>query len=125
MEANELGQRVAAETGFLIEQNPDTVRTPDIGFVRQERVQAVGMTRRYWPGATHLAVEVVSPSGTVNEVEEWLSAGTRLVWVVNPRQRTVTVHRPATNPVILAADDRLQGADVLPGFEGLVREVFP
>jgi Uma2 family endonuclease len=128
-EANGLGQLVAAETGFLIAQNPDTVRAPDIGFVRQQRIQAVGMTRKFWPEAPDLAVEVLSPSDTVNQVdekvEEWLSAGTSLVWVVNPRQRTVTVHRPGSNPVILSADDTLHGADVLPGFQCLVREVFP
>src|SRR5262249_30284993 len=58
---NRLGLVVGGGTGFLIATNPDTVRAPDIGFVRQARIQATGIPRQYWPGAPDLAVEIVSP----------------------------------------------------------------
>jgi Uma2 family endonuclease len=126
--ANRLGILVAAETGFLIATNPDTVRAPDIGFVRQDRIQATGIPRRYWPGAPDLAVEVVSPGDTVFEVDdkvqEWLAAGAGLVWVVNPRRRTVTVHRPSGTPVILTVNDVLDGEQVVPGFSIRVADIF-
>lgn len=60
--ANGLGVVFAAETGFKISTNPDTVRAPDAAFVRQERVEAVGEAEGYWPGAPELALEVVSPN---------------------------------------------------------------
>jgi Uma2 family endonuclease len=128
VKTNELGVVVAAETGFLIATNPDTVRAPDIGFVRQDRIQAAGIPRSYWPGAPDLAVEVVSPNDTVFEVDdkvqEWLTAGASLVWVVNPRQRTVTVYRPGANPVILTTSDTLDGLQVVPGFSMPVANIF-
>jgi Uma2 family endonuclease len=126
--ANQLGRVVGAETGFLLATNPDTVRAPDIGFVSQNRIPVSGLTRRYWPGAPNLAVEVISPNDTYNEVddkvEEWLNAGTELVWVVNPRRRTVTVYRAGANPVVLTANDVLDGGSVVPGFSIRVSEIF-
>ncbi len=125
---HKLGLLVAAETGFVLEKNPDTVRAPDIGFVRQERIDAIGVPKKYWPGAPDLAVEVVSPGDTVYEVEDkvelWLEAGARLVWVVNPRRRTVTVHQPNSNPVVLTAKDELDGQDVVSGFRVRVGDLF-
>src|SRR5687768_15778940 len=55
-----LGRVYAAETGFKLETNPDTVRAPDIAFIVTARVEAVGKARGYWPGAPDLAVEVLS-----------------------------------------------------------------
>ena len=126
--ANQLGLVVGAETGFLIAQNPDTVRGCDIGFVRRERIEAVGIPRTYWPGAPDLTVEIISPRDRVYEVDgkvqEWLEAGARLVWVVNPRQRTVTVYQPEANPVVLTTKDNLEGRDVIPGFSLPVSRIF-
>ncbi len=123
-----LGLVVGAETGFLITQNPDTVRGPDCAFVSQERVDSLGVPKKYFPGPPDLAVEVVSPSDTVDgveeKVEEWLSAGTRLVWVLHPRRRRVTVYRPNQKPVILTADDNLEGQDVVDGFSVRVGDLF-
>jgi Uma2 family endonuclease len=126
--ANRLGWVVAAETGFILSREPDTVRAPDIGFVRQERILAAGPTKGFWAGAPDLAVEVMSPGDKVFEVdekvEEWLEAGTGMVWVVNPRRRTVTVYRPGARPVILTEDDILDGHDVVPGFHYRVGDIF-
>lgn len=123
-----LGEVYAAETGFRLGSNPDTVRAPDIAFICQQRVDEVGETKGYWPGAPDLAVEVLSPDDKVAEVEEkvaeWLAAGTKQVWVVSPKLRTVTVYHSRTNIIALTEKDFLDGGDVLPGFQINVGEVF-
>ncbi len=128
VKANNLGMVLAAETGFLIGRNPDTVRAPDIAFVQRERILETGETDKFWPGAPDLAVEVLSPNDTVYEVEEkvasWLAAGTQMVWVVNPKQRTVHVHRPNRAIQTLIEKDQLDGQNVVSGFHCTVAEVF-
>jgi Uma2 family endonuclease len=123
-----LGRVYAAETGFKLKSNPDTVRAPDIAFVRLERVREAGRSQGFWQGAPDLAVEVVSPSETFAEVEEkvqsWLMAGTRLVWVVSPKLFTVTVYRSLSGPVTLTERDTLDGEDVVPGFRYPIAELF-
>ena len=123
-----LGKVCAAETGFLLEQNPDTVRAADAAFVRRERVDQAGLVEGYWVGAPDLAVEVLSPSDTVRRVEgkvaQWLEAGTRMLWVVSPRLRTVTVYRSLTNIETLTENDTLDGGDVVTGFQIPVAEIF-
>ena len=125
---NKLGAVYAAETGFLIYQNPDSVRAPDVAFVRQERVDEAGRVKGYWVGAPDLAVEVVSPSDTVREVEgkvaEWLEAGAQMVWVVSPKLHTVTVYRSLTDIKTLTEKDTIDGGDVVPGFQISVAEIF-
>jgi Uma2 family endonuclease len=129
VEARGLGEVFTAETGFKIASDPDTVRAPDLAFVRRERIPESGIPTGFWPGAPDLAAEVVSPGDTYEEVEEkvaqWLRAGALLVWVVNPRRRTVAVHGSAERVRILSAADDLLGGDVLPGFRCAVAELFP
>ncbi len=128
VESQNLGNVYAAETGFQLASNPDTVRAPDVAFVRQERVAEAGEVRGFWPGAPDLAVEVVSPGDTYAEVEDkvldWLDAGTLMVAVVNPRQRTVTIYRSRADIVILTRDDLLDGNNVVPGWILPIRELF-
>jgi Uma2 family endonuclease len=128
VKANRLGAVYAAETGFLLRSDPDTVRAPEVAFVRQERIDAIGPIRSYFPGAPDLAVEVVSPGDTVGEVEgkvaEWLETGTRLVWVVSPKLRTVTSYRSLTQVSTLTEKDMLEGCDVVPGFKIALAEIF-
>jgi Uma2 family endonuclease len=124
---HQLGDVVAA-VGFQLATNPDTVRAPAVAFLRRERVEATGRVRGYWPGAPDLAVEVISPNDLYTEVEEkvaeWFEHGTQLVFVVNPRRRTVAVHRPGQPLHILAGADVLDGADVVPGWTLPVRDLF-
>jgi Uma2 family endonuclease len=128
VKANRLGAVYAAETGFILTSNPDTVRAPDIAFICQQRVSALGATKGYWPGAPDLAVEVLSPDDSAanikRKVSEWLTAGAKQVWVVNPKVRTLTVHRSLTDIATLSEKDTLEGADLLPGFRLAVAEVF-
>jgi Uma2 family endonuclease len=125
---NQLGQVYAAETGFKLESDPDTVRAPDIAFVRAERIQSTGRVQGYGEGAPDLAVEVLSPGNTKREmaekVEEYFAAGARLVWVVNPKSKTVTVYRSLTDTVTMAEKDTLDGGEVVPGFQIPVAEIF-
>ncbi len=126
--AQRLGRVFAAETGFLLATNPDTVRAPDVAFVRRERVRAVGRQPAYWPGPPDLAIEVVSPGDRPREVAEkvatWLHYGTRMVIVVDPRRHTVAVHRPGQPVRVLSEDDVLDGEDVVPGWSLPVRGLF-
>jgi Uma2 family endonuclease len=128
VESNDLGVVYAAETGFKLTSNPDTVRGADIAFVSRTRLEEVGDVEGYWPGAPDLAVEVISPSDTYTEVEEkvaeYLQAGAKAVWVVNPRRRTITVHRSLSDITMLTEQDMLEGGDVIPGFRCRVRDVF-
>jgi len=123
-----LGKVYAAETGFLIEQNPDTVRAADVSFVSRERIEKAGRVQKYWIGAPDLAVEVISPSDTVRRIEgkvaQWLQSGARSVWVVSPKMHTVTVYRSLTEIVVLTENDTLDGRDVIPGFQLPIAEIF-
>jgi Uma2 family endonuclease len=128
VKAHDLGAVYAAETGFVLSKDPDTVRAPDVAFVGRTRLEAVGEVEGFWPEAPDLAVEVVSPGDTYAEVEEkvfdWLAAGTKMVVVVNPRKRTATVYRSSTDIIALAEDAVLDAGDVVPGLKLPLREVF-
>jgi Uma2 family endonuclease len=128
VEAHDLGEVCAAETGFRLAQNPDTVRAPDVSFIARERVPSQGIPEGYWPFSPDLAVEVISPSDrfddVLTKVQEYLRAGTRLVWIFHPRTRTVTVYRADGNVQLLQQQEELNGEDVLPGFRCQVGELF-
>ena len=108
-----------AETGFKLASDPDTVRAPDIAFVTRERLPPPNTTG-YPALAPDLAVEVLSPGDRPGEVfakvADWLSAGTRLVWVVDPERRLARVYRHDGSEAIVTAEGALDGEDVLPGF---------
>jgi Uma2 family endonuclease len=116
--AGRLGS-VVAEVGFVLARQPDTVRAPDVAFLRTDRLPAADRATRFIEGAPDLAIEVVSPDDRAWEigekVEEYLASGTRLVWVVDPRNRHVVVHTPDRIAHVLRAGDALDGADVVPG----------
>lgn len=126
--AHDIGTVYAAETGFRLAADPDTVRAPDVAFVRKERADALAETEGFLPGAPDLAVEVISPGDTYTEVEgkvlEWLDAGTRLVLVVDPRKRTATVYRSRSEIRVLGGDGVVDGADVVPGWRAPVKELL-
>lgn len=128
VDANRLGRVYAAETGFKIASDPDTVRAPDAAFVNRERVEEVGRVEGFWPGAPDLAVEVVSPGDTHAEVVEkslaWLDAGCRMVLVAEPQRKVVTVYRSREDIRILTEDEAVDGADVVPGWRLPVAEIF-
>jgi len=123
-----LGDVVTAETGFVLSEDPPTVRGPDVAFVAAGRVPRGGPPAGFARFAPDLAVEVVSPSSTLSEVQDKalddLEAGTRLVWVVEPRARRVMIYRSRSDIRVLGEGEQLDGGGVLPGFRLPVREIF-
>jgi Uma2 family endonuclease len=109
----------AAETGFKLATDPDTVRAPDVAFVTRERLPPPGATG-YAELAPDLIVEVLSPGDrpgdVLAKVADWLSAGTRLVWVLDPLRRLARVYRHDGSETIVTVEGALDGEDVLPGF---------
>jgi Uma2 family endonuclease len=113
------GRVFAAETGFKLAADPDTVRAPDVAFVRHDRLPDA--PPRGFPGlAPDLVVEVLSPDDrpgqVLAKVADWLSAGTSLVWVVDPERRIARIYRADGSLTVVTADDALDGETVLPGF---------
>jgi Uma2 family endonuclease len=117
--AGDWGLVLAAETGFTLFTDPDTVRAPDVAFIRKDRVPDP-LPMGYFTLAPDLAVEVRSPGDRAGEIKEkvadWLAAGTRLVWSVDPRARTARVYRADGSESEVASNGILEGGDVLPGF---------
>lgn len=127
VESHGRGMTFAAETGFLLARDPDTVLGPDVSFVCTERLGDI-TGKGHFQGAPDLVAEVVSPGQSFTEVQEkvflWLDHGVRVVWVVDPRARSVTVYRDRGEVRVLTERDELRGEDVLPGFGVAVAELF-
>lgn len=119
---------VGTESGFILARDPDVVRGPDVYFMRAERLPEGGIPEAFWTLAPDLAVEVVSPSETAEEVREtvrdFLSAGTALVWVVYSRTREVIAHTPDGLARTFRESDLLSDSAILPGFAHPVGEFF-
>jgi Uma2 family endonuclease len=119
---------VGVESGFILQRHPDIVRGPDVYFVRAERIPEDGVPEAFWELAPDLAIEVVSPSESAEDVREkvrdYLVAGTALVWVAYPRTREVVAHTPDDLARTFRSDDLLTAPDVLPGFSCVVKELF-
>jgi Uma2 family endonuclease len=124
--AHDLGEVSGAETGYRLSANPDTVRAPDVGFIVKARLQP--LTGKYYTVAPDLAVEVVSPSDSARQMRrkanQYLTAGTRLVWVIYPEDREVDVYQPGHDPRTFKTGEALDGGDVLPGFSLPVKDIF-
>ena len=104
---------------------PGRVRKPDVAFIRLQRLSLAQATAEgHCPLAPDLVVEVVSPHDTTYEIDEkvreFLDAGVPLIWVVNPEQRTVEIHRAGGTGTILRENDEIGGEDVIPGFRSRV-----
>jgi Uma2 family endonuclease len=122
------GVTLGAETGFILARDPDTVRAPDVAFVLQARVDAVGRTERFWPGgAPDLAIEVVSPEDSRPYVRakalNWLETGASAVLVLDPRSRSATVYRPG-GEVHSYTEGTIDLSDAVPGWRVAVADFF-
>jgi Uma2 family endonuclease len=119
VERHGLGQVFAQDTGFKIETDPDTVRAPDVAFIASERLAGVP-EEGYAEIAPDWVAEILSPGdrpgAVLEKVGQWLGAGVRLVWVVDPARREARVYRADGTVSIAGSDDDLEGEDVLPGF---------
>jgi Uma2 family endonuclease len=117
---------VLREIGVILRRAPDTVRGPDVAFFSKGRTP-IPFPEPYMP-APDLAVEVLSPSNrrsqVARKVSEYLRAGVRAVWVADSRARTITIHSPGADPVVLSEADTLDGGEIIPGFRHRVSALF-
>ena len=121
-----LGWAFSAETGFVLFEDRQTIRSPDAAIVLRDRLAAPPDS--FVPLAPDLAVEVLSPSDrmadAMSKVTMYLQAGVRLVWLVDPATLTVTIFRQDAAPKMVGEGDTLDGGDVLPGFSVPIAEIF-
>ena len=122
--ANKLGE-VNGESGYKLESDPDTVLGPDVSFVSRNRIAL--SPEGYHDGPPDLAVEVLSPGDRRGKVEQklslWLELGTRSVWLVNPRRRTVEVCKSSGERTLFHETDEVVD-DTVPGFRVAVSDIF-
>ena len=121
-----LGRVRAGDSGFVLEHDPDTVRGPDVAWVSSERLPTPVIG--YADLVPDLVVEVKSPSNSNREMADralmWLSHGTRMAVMADPRTVSLTVFRPGQPPMVLGEFDVFGGGDVLPGFSEPVWRFF-
>ena len=122
-----LGDVVGAETGFWLSEID--MKGADAAFICNEKLAFIIEPDKYLPFAPDLAVEVVSPSDSASDVQNkvalYLQAGTAIVWVIYPIQRTVVVHYPDNTAKTFGGDDTLDGGTILPGLAITVKALFP
>lgn len=126
--SQKLGVLFDSSTAFKMKNG--NKRSPDISFFAKERLQGIeNLPTSFLEGAPDLAVEILSPGNTVEEINtkiwEYFENGTSLVWVVNPIQNYVLVYRSATEPDrLLKRGDFLDGEDIISGFTFPVADLF-
>ena len=107
---------------------PEKLRRPDVSLVRRERMAGVSPNARVMPIPADLAVEVIAPTDRAcavsEKIEEYIAAKFPLVWVVDPKTRTVTIHRQDGTVSKLHEPDTITGESALPGFSCRVEEFF-
>ncbi|MEO8084991.1 MAG: Uma2 family endonuclease, partial [Ardenticatenales bacterium] len=120
--------KVVVGSGVILERDPDTVRAPDISVFLQGDGESTSLPDGYAERMPELAVEIVSPSDrrpmVRRKAESYIAAGVALVWLIDPRDRTVRVYAAGVEPRDLRADDVLDGGDVVPGFSLPVADIF-
>ena len=123
-----LGRVTGSDVGFHLRDDPAVLLYPDVAFLATERVPPAEEWHAFVRGAPDLAVEILSdsnrPAYVSAKVAEYLAAGAKQVWIVDPRWKTVTVHRHDGATSVLSEDDTLDGDDDVPGFRLPVAEVF-
>jgi Uma2 family endonuclease len=129
VEAHALGVVFAAETGFKIAVDPDTVLAPDVAYVERSRFRDMEDETGYLPLAPDFVVEVLSPSDRFTRVESkamaWLDAGCKLVLLVDGESETVHAYRSRSKIQIYRKDEALDCSDAVPGWLLQVSAFFP
>lgn len=127
MRTRGLGRVLSGGSAYVLERGPDTVRGPDISFVARDRFPAGRLPSVYLDGAPDLAIEILSPSNRPAEMRErvmaFLAAGSREIWLVDPREQQVRVHGADGSIDVLESTDVLT-SDLLPGFRCPVADIF-
>jgi Uma2 family endonuclease len=126
---NYLGWVLPSEVGYqCFRDDPQRVRKPDVSFIAAGRLPAGEEPQGHCRLAPDLAVEVVSPNDYFSEVtqkaQEYLKAGVRLVWIIDPPTHSVWIRRPDGPGATLGPSDELSGEEVVPGFRCKVDDLF-
>jgi len=129
VDEHDLGEVYTAEPGFELQPEPDpVVRAPDVAFVRKDQIPPADRQSGFWPIAPDLAVEIISPSETATEiqdkVQDYLAAGTRMIWLVFPAHKIVTEYQSTGIVRHYNYEDSLDGGDVVPGFHYALKKLF-
>lgn len=125
---HELGEVYITDAGFQLTWNPDTVVGLDVSFISKERLEQAGDVKGYWQGPPDLAVEVFSPGyrpGKVSKrISRLLSFGTKQVWIVDLKHRTVAVYRSESDITTFSGSDYLEAPDLFPSFRISLDKIF-
>ena len=125
---HDLGEGFGNDTGFKLTSNPDTVLAPDLAFVTNENYREGSKTEGYWPGPPDLAVEVLSPSDHPGKVKQkisrWFNHGVRQLWIVDPRQKSVSVYRSESDITTFSGSEYLEAQDLFPGLRISLDKIF-
>ena len=128
VEANDLGKTFAAETGFLIEVDPDTVRAPDAAYVSHENLASAPPSSSYLQVAPDLVVEVVPPNDASTDLEakaeQWIEAGTKIVLVADPKNQTLRVYKSKAQIEVLRSGEEFASGEVCDAWIISVNEIF-
>ena len=122
------GQVVCGESGVRLPGETATLIGVDVAYVPPDVMVRQTDDTTLVEGVPALIVEILSPSDRLEEIDEMIAAyqtaGVPLIWIVDPRDRTVTIYRPGTEPTLVNAKQDLDGGDVLPGFRVPVARLF-
>jgi Uma2 family endonuclease len=126
VDAHQLGDVL---TNTSLQLSASTLIAPDVAFVSRAKPATVKDADEYFEFASDLAVEVVSPSNSANDIETkvglYLAAGTSLVWVAYPVLKKVVVHLPDRTSRTFSVGDSLDGGTILRGLSIPVATLFP
>lgn len=127
VQSNKLGVICDSSTAFTLKNG--NKRSPDIAFISRERLKGLSRPLRgFFEGAPDLVVEILSPGNTIEEMHqkivEYFDNGTRLLWKVDPTERSILVYHSPEADCLLRMGDSLEGEDIVPGFSMPVAELF-
>jgi Uma2 family endonuclease len=121
------GRATSNDAGLVVNEGPDTVRGPDVIFFDETR-PLDQLNWKHSRQVPQLVIEVVSPNDKPNKINhrigEYLHRGVGLVWIVDPADRTVGIHRKGEIPKTLDEGDELTGEEVLPDLKLPVADLF-
>jgi len=122
------GRVVSGEAGFRLRRDPDTSVGIDVAYVSAEIIATTPATSAFFEGPPVLAVEILSPSDKQEDIDDkvslYLELGVAIVWVINPRFRTVVVHRPGAEPELFNILQELSAEPYLTGLRVPVAKLF-
>jgi Uma2 family endonuclease len=122
-----LGVTCDSSTAFKMKSG--NKRSPDISFIAKERLKGLKkLPKGFFEGAPDLAIEVLSPSNTFEEIHsklvEYFESGCKLAWVINADEESVLVSRKPQPEKLLKITDTLDGEELIPGFTLAIAELF-